>query len=108
MEHFHVACRVIMSNIREMISSSFYYSVINLHTFWHFNLASEDGLCSALVWKEGVKNSQEDWVVNTELALVGTTPFSLKNPPPPGSTARSCHGSFSPALLREWSAKYPH
>lgn len=44
-----------------MISGSLYSYVINLHTFWHFNLASKH-------WVWGKR--QEDWGV---VVLVGNT-----------------------------------
>lgn len=40
-----------MSTIWAMISGSLYYSVINLHTFWHSNLPSEDK--AGILWCRG-------------------------------------------------------
>lgn len=43
-----------------MISGSLYYSVINLHTFWHSNLPSEDNACDSLLQREDSGKSCKD------------------------------------------------
>lgn len=79
-----------MSNIWEMISGSLYSYVINLHTFWHFNLASKH-------WVWGKR--QEDWGV---VVLVGNTPVPLKNHKPQLHSSSGRQGSFSWLLLKVW------